>query len=134
MKRIFSEKYPSRKIKAWLYLMRFGAAMGCHQMPERSFFYKGYQFPLCARCTGLFIGYLVGIIICFIYPFSQVISVVLCIPMAIDGSTQYLKLRVSTQCLRLLTGILGGIGIMMIEVKGLKMIWRWIYEMPQLWK
>lgn len=134
MKRSFNEKYQSRKIKAWLCFMRFGAAMGCHQMPERSFFYKGYQFPLCARCAGLLIGYLVGIIVWFIYPFPLAICAVLCVPMAVDGSTQYLKLRVSTQYLRLLTGILGGIGITMIEIKGLQMIWRCIYEMPQLWK
>ena len=114
--------------------MRFGAAMGCHQMPERSFFYKGYQFPLCARCAGLLIGYLVGIIVWFIYPFPLAICAVLCVPMAVDGSTKYLKLRVSTQYLRLLTGILGGIGITMIEIKGLQMIWRCVYEMPQLWK
>lgn len=25
---------------------------GCHRRPERSFFYKGRQFPICARCTG----------------------------------------------------------------------------------
>ena len=128
MKRIYSKKCRSGKIKAWLCLMQFGAAIGCHQMPERSFFYKGYQFPLCARCTGLFIGYLLGIIVWFIYPFSLVISAVLCIPMAVDGSTQYLRLRVSTQCVRLLTGILGGIGITMIEIKGLQMIWSFLYN------
>jgi uncharacterized membrane protein len=28
----------------------------CHQIPERSFFIFGYQMPLCARCTGIFLG------------------------------------------------------------------------------
>ncbi|MBS5794738.1 MAG: DUF2085 domain-containing protein [Clostridiales bacterium] len=26
-----------------------------HQIPERSFFIKGYQMPICARCVGVII-------------------------------------------------------------------------------
>ena len=36
--------------------MRAGAATGCHQLPERSFFFRQYQFPVCARCCGVLIG------------------------------------------------------------------------------
>lgn len=28
----------------------------CHQRPERSFFVDGHQLPVCARCTGLYLG------------------------------------------------------------------------------
>ncbi len=28
----------------------------CHQRPERSFFVAGQQLPVCARCTGLYLG------------------------------------------------------------------------------
>ena len=54
------------KLKIWIKLMKMGAKLGCHQMPERSFFYKGYQFPVCARCTGLMAGYLLGIFVYFL--------------------------------------------------------------------
>lgn len=32
----------------------------CHQIPERSLFIAGEQLPLCARCTGTYIGMLTG--------------------------------------------------------------------------
>ncbi|MDD7218387.1 MAG: DUF2085 domain-containing protein [Clostridia bacterium] len=118
-----------KKTKIWLRLMRLGAAMGCHQMPERSFFYKGYQFPLCARCTGILAGYFLGILIYCLFSTNIKIGVILCIPMAIDGITQYLKMRTSTQWLRLTTGILGGIGIMLIQLQECSIIWRYINEM-----
>jgi uncharacterized membrane protein len=33
----------------------------CHQRPERSFFLDGHQFPVCARCTGLYLSAAIGI-------------------------------------------------------------------------
>ncbi len=51
----------TKQDRIWVKLMEAGARLGCHQMPERSFFYKGYQFPLCARCTGVFAGEIAGI-------------------------------------------------------------------------
>jgi len=33
----------------------------CHQIPERSFFLDGRQLPLCARCTGTFLGVMLGV-------------------------------------------------------------------------
>ena len=33
----------------------------CHQQPERSFFLEGNQFPVCARCTGLYVSAAAGL-------------------------------------------------------------------------
>ena len=34
----------------------------CHQIEERSFTLNGRQFPLCARCSGMFLGAVLGLI------------------------------------------------------------------------
>ncbi len=54
---------------AWLLLTPSGllgkaSAVGyavCHQIEERSFHIHEAQFPLCARCSGLFLGALLGL-------------------------------------------------------------------------
>ena len=53
----------STKIKIWAYFMRLGNRCGCHQREDRSFKIKGWQFPVCARCTGILTGQLIGLII-----------------------------------------------------------------------
>ena len=34
----------------------------CHQLSERSFFFHEHQSPLCARCTGMYLGFLIGLV------------------------------------------------------------------------
>src|SRR5688500_9199997 len=34
----------------------------CHQAPERSFYLAGYPLAVCARCTGLYIGFATAVI------------------------------------------------------------------------
>ncbi len=34
----------------------------CHRIPERSFFFGGQQLPLCARCSGTFLGVLLAVV------------------------------------------------------------------------
>ena len=33
----------------------------CHQRPERSFHRHGVQYPVCARCLGLYVGAVAGV-------------------------------------------------------------------------
>lgn len=76
-------------------------------MPERSFFIKGYQFPICARCTGILIGYIVALIV---NPFIVMPWWIpaLMVPMAIDGTVQLFTKYESNQFLRVTTGFLFG--------------------------
>lgn len=91
----------------------------CHRMPERSFFIKNHQFPVCARCTGFYTGLIVFLIYNFFFEITYtpelfVISVLLLIPTAIDGFTQLLGYRESNNNLRFTTGFIGGIGLIII--------------------
>ena len=94
----------------------------CHRIPERSFFYKNHQFPVCARCTGV---YLSLITLPFLIKLNLEITtfiiagIILLTPMAIDGITQLFKLRESNNYLRLITGFIGGIGTLLF-VFGIK--------------
>lgn len=82
----------------------------CHRMPERSFFFKGHQLPICARCTGILTGYILGIIyIMFCNKLGYILEALLMIPLLIDGIGQYRGYFVSTNIRRLITGILAGI-------------------------
>lgn len=40
-------------------------SMICHQIPDRSFHLASAQLPVCARCTGLYVGALTGVIAWF---------------------------------------------------------------------
>ena len=64
------------KIKTWAFFMRLGNKCGCHQMEERSFKIKGYQFPVCSRCTGILTGQIIGIII-YLLKFSDILKKIL---------------------------------------------------------
>ena len=99
----------------------------CHRKPERSFFFKGHQFPVCARCTGFYTGLAVFLIWNCFFKISYdiptlVLSMVMMVPAAADGVTQYFGPRESTNNLRFVTGFIGGIGLIIF----LKIIMRWI--------
>lgn len=44
----------------WAKVRMIGYAV-CHQIPSHSFFAGEQQFPLCARCTGMYLGCLLGL-------------------------------------------------------------------------
>lgn len=81
----------------------------CHQIPNRSFHYKGKQFPVCARCTGILLGYCTIPLFYFgIIKIPIIFIVLLIIPLLIDSIAQYLGLKESNNTLRLITGFSAG--------------------------
>jgi len=98
----------------------------CHRKPERSFFIRGHQFPVCARCTGFYLTIISYTIFAYYIPIVYtneyvIFGIILCLPAIIDGVTQALSSRESNNTLRFITGLLGGIGLMII-IKFLKLI------------
>ncbi|MBP3796583.1 MAG: DUF2085 domain-containing protein [Ruminococcus sp.] len=99
-----------RKERIWLKAMEIGEKCGCHQLPERSFFIGRYQFPVCARCTGVLAGYLAGILIGIKKAIPIRLAAVFCGITLADWSLQRLEILESSNRRRLVTGFLGGIG------------------------
>lgn len=93
-------------------LFEMGKLSGCHQRPDRSFFYKGRQFPVCARCTGAFIGYFFGGILAVIYIIPWWLALVFCAVMFFDWFVQRIKILESNNIRRLITGALCGFALM----------------------
>ncbi len=88
----------------------------CHQKPERSFFYKQKQFPVCARCTGIVLGAVIGFIAAILTK-PNLLFIIGCIPLMVDGLTQYYGLRQSNNTLRFITGLLCGFSLPFIVFK-----------------
>lgn len=96
----------------------------CHRMPERSFFVRGHQFPVCARCTGFYISLISYFAYAYFFfidytPFMISLAVAFLLPAIADGLTQLLTDRESNNTLRFLTGLLGGLGLGIL-IKALK--------------
>jgi uncharacterized membrane protein len=84
----------------------------CHRIPERSFFFRGKQFPFCARCTGINASFLlIPIFTLNIIVINLAVSFLLMAPAVIDGLTQAFCNRESNNYLRLTTGLMMGLGL-----------------------
>jgi uncharacterized membrane protein len=99
----------------------------CHQLADRSFFAGGVQLPVCARDTGLYIGFAVSLAVIAILdrgrhrsdmPPAWVlgIGVAAVAFMAWDGLSSYAGMRETTNALRLATGIGTGFALPLIVV------------------
>jgi uncharacterized membrane protein len=105
----------------------------CHRIPERSFHIGNYQLPLCARCSGMYLGAMLGLAFQWIVskrksgmpPWRVIIPLaVFVIAFGVDGANSYLyliketytgmtinipNLYIPNNVLRLLTG--SGMGL-----------------------
>jgi uncharacterized membrane protein len=105
----------------------------CHRIPERSFHIGNYQLPLCARCSGMYLGAMLGLAFQWIVskrrsgmpPWRVIIPLaVLVVAFGVDGANSYLyliketytgmtinlpNLYIPNNVLRLLTG--SGMGL-----------------------
>lgn len=94
----------------------------CHQLPERSFFAGRYQLPVCARDTGIYLGFAVGLLALQVlsrgrrpselprWPVLLLVGLFVA-ALGADGVSSYAGLRATTNPIRLVTGILTGWGL-----------------------
>lgn len=94
----------------------------CHQLPDRSFFGGGLQVPVCARDTGIYAGFAIGLIVLYLahrgrrpsemppWPVMLLLGSFIGI-MVLDGVTSYAGLRTTTNGIRLLTGLTTGFAL-----------------------
>ena len=114
MREICKMKNPN--VDIYSKIMSFGKATGCHQRQDRSFHVKGYQFPVCARCTGVLVGYLITIPLLTLFDLRYWHCLIGCGVMFIDWFIQYKKIKESSNFRRLVTGCFGGVGIFGLEI------------------
>jgi uncharacterized membrane protein len=109
----------------------------CHQRPDRSFFWDGHQFPVCARCTGLYVSAALGamgwVVIKVradwrplpIYPrVARTLVIVAALPTAISLATGALGIwdgsNVTRAMLALPLGAAAGVAVAAVAAKDLR--------------
>lgn len=90
---------------------RQGFRILCHGLERRCLTIFGAPMPICARCTAIYIGLFAGVVAFFLLPLIEeplmrMAMYVAAMPMLVDGVMQAMRLRESTNPLRLATGFL----------------------------
>ena len=98
----------------------------CHQLPERSYFIDEHQLAVCSRCTGLYAGFALTLLL---YPLIRPLRnpimphprwlLFAAVPLAIDFSVNFFGFLQNTHTSRLLTGVLLGSAVVFYVMPGI---------------
>jgi uncharacterized membrane protein len=98
----------------------------CHQNPSRCFTFLGYPLGVCARCLGIYSGFLMGTAL---YPFLKKFSnltlpktrifILMSLPVAIDGAGNLFHIWMTSNWPRLAIGFIWGIILPFYFIVGL---------------
>ncbi|RJQ52340.1 MAG: DUF2085 domain-containing protein [Actinobacteria bacterium] len=93
----------------------------CHQLPERTLVVGSSALPVCARDTGIYVGFVVSYLLLVLLGRERPTEmpprwlIALCglffVIMAVDGVTSYAGLRTTDNDIRLITGLLAGFSL-----------------------
>lgn len=99
------------------HLLYEGFAVACHQIPGRSYRLLGYPLAVCSRCTGIYVGALLGLLV---YPLVRPLAsrrlparrwlLLAAVPVLIDFGGEWVGLWLNTFPSRTLTGGIAGAG------------------------
>jgi uncharacterized membrane protein len=111
-------------LESALHWLGFGL---CHQLSARSFFGGGVQVPVCARDTGIYVGFVLSLLVMAALDRGRhrsdlprlgllLLGGTMVAAMAWDGVTSYAGLRSTTNDIRLATGLATGWALPLIVV------------------
>jgi uncharacterized membrane protein len=94
----------------------------CHQMPDRSFFISGKQLAVCARCSGLYAGFFLMLLL---YPLLRPLRsitwpdvkwlFIAAVPTSVDFFLTFFGIWENTHSSRFFTGmLLGGVTVLFV--------------------
>ncbi len=94
----------------------------CHQTPERSFYIAAYPLAVCARCTGLYVGFAVAVAFCPVMTSVKRTHTperkwlfIAAAPLAIDFALGFLGIWENNHVSRFVTGaLLGAVSVFFI--------------------
>lgn len=100
-------------------LSQFGKIPLCNGIASRAPNLFGFCFPLCYRCTFLFLGFFIALVVCYRYKktIPIMLSIICLLPMIIDGGLQTFFGIMSTNLRRTLTGGLFGVAMGIIVAR-----------------
>jgi uncharacterized membrane protein len=103
-----------------------GFGIFCHQRPDRSYFLEGHKLAVCSRCTGLYGGFAITLLI---YPLvrslrsgaipPRKVLFFAALPLLVDFSLTFLGIWENTHTSRLLTGTLLGSVVVFFVMPGI---------------
>ncbi len=102
--------------------------MGCHCRKDRSLSYKGVQFPVCARCTGILVGAFLFLVCNWFVHIPTSLLFLFVLPLIIDGSFQMFLPYESNNLRRLITGALSGYGFVGLIGRSIKYVFLLGYD------
>jgi uncharacterized membrane protein len=121
---MFMIHFSGKTKKIYNFMTMIGKVPLCNRKPGCAPILFGKCFLLCWRCSGIIAGILLGEIIMHYYLIHMsnyemkflVLSTILIIPTAIDGTAQYFFKIQSTNFRRAFTGFLAGLGVSLIRL------------------
>ncbi|HLG18111.1 MAG TPA: DUF2085 domain-containing protein [Blastocatellia bacterium] len=115
---------PGESSLAALFHFMYGRV--CHQNADRSFHIAGHPLAVCARCSAIYIGYLIGLIA---YPIVRPLGdtdlprrrwlIAALVPVGVDTVGGYLGIFENTLASRALTGFVAGAAGVFYTLPGL---------------
>ncbi len=123
---IFLAPYLRARSSPWQSLAYAVFKPVCHQIPSRSFFRFGAPLAVCARCLGIYSGFLLGV---FLYPLVRGfrhlalpkarVFLLVSLPIVLDTLGNFLQLWNTSNSIRMMIGIIWGIPLPFYVITGI---------------